>query len=230
MKKITSKFFFRNCNKKTISNLVSGFTRLVDFGDSTSSRAKSASSKFTTGFTLVETMFAVFILTSTIVGLMTVVSNSLFAARYARDEITVNYLLQEVIDYIRNDRDTTVFLGNGETWDDFFSKYSTPCSLALGGCTIDVLNNTDPETCPYGQGCPYLYYDGYADTSSFYTTDDGINMNGENAKTKTKFRRKIVVVQNATNIDEIDVTVTVDWQNGGLPMTRSLKTSFMKWQ
>ena len=26
MKKITSKFFFRNCNKKTISNLVSGFT------------------------------------------------------------------------------------------------------------------------------------------------------------------------------------------------------------
>jgi type II secretory pathway pseudopilin PulG len=187
----------------------------------------SKKTKKNTGFTLVETMFAVFILTSTIVGLMTVVSNSLFAARYARDEITVNYLLQEVVDYIRNDRDTTVFLGSGGTWDSFFAKYSVPCSASGGGCTVDVLNRTDPEPCPYGLGCPYLYYDKNADTTSFYVTDNGINMGN---MAKTNFRRKIVVEQNATKPDEIDVTVTVDWQNGSLPMTRSLKTSFLKWQ
>lgn len=35
-----------------------GFTRLVDFGDAISSRTKSASSKLTTGFTIIETMIA----------------------------------------------------------------------------------------------------------------------------------------------------------------------------
>jgi len=178
------------------------------------------------GFTLVETMFAVFILTSTIVGLMTVVSNSLFAARYARDEITVNYLLQEVIDYIRNDRDTTVFLKNGGTWAIFQAKYSSACSNEATGCYFDVLTSSavNPTVC--ASGCPYFYYDPSADTTPFYVTDNFTNMG---SKVKTNFRRKIVVKPNA-NIDEIDVTVTIDWLNGNLPMTRSLKTSFMKWQ
>ncbi len=179
------------------------------------------------GFTLVETMFAVFILTFTIVGLMTVVSNSLFAARYARDEITVNYLLQEAIDHIRNDRDTIVFFEDGGTWDIFLNKYINFCSSSGGGCTFDALSQADPKPCSFGKGCPYLYYDKDADTTPFYVTDNGISMG---KKVKTNFRRKIVVERDAKNQDEINITVTVDWLNGNLPMTRSLKTSFMKWQ
>jgi len=45
-------------NKKT-QNKNSGFTPLVDFSDVISSRTKSASLKFTTGFTLVEIIFTV---------------------------------------------------------------------------------------------------------------------------------------------------------------------------
>jgi len=207
MTKIFFKSFLKKSNKKTMPNLVSGFT-------------------------LVETMFAVFILTSTIVGLMTVVSNSLFAARYARDEITVNYLLQEVIDYIRNDRDTNVFLGNtgADPWADFITKYNS-CSIPASdprGCYFDVLTNgvITPTECPIDSGCPYFYYDQSADTTPFYVTDDQV---GNNNKTKTNFRRKIVIKQNI-NLDEIDVIVTIDWLNGNLPMLRSLTTSFMKWQ
>ena len=40
-----------------------GFTRLVDFGDATKPRAKSASPKFTTGFTLIEILVVVGIIT-----------------------------------------------------------------------------------------------------------------------------------------------------------------------
>ena len=185
------------------------------------------------GFTLVETMFAVFILTFTIAGLMTVVANSLFAARYARDEITVNYLLQEAIDYIRNDRDTIVFLGGGAgstdtPWNNFYTKYSN-CSNTYG-CYFDVLTiilnplnpSAGPQRCSISDSCPYLYYDKDATSGSFYTYDT-------NNGVKTNFQRKIIVKQ-AINPDEIDVTVTVDWKNGGLPVTRSLETSFMKWQ
>ena len=215
----------KNIKQKNIENSE------IDVSRSTSNGMKIPWNR---GFTLVETMFAVLILTFTIVGMMTIVANSLFAARYARDEITANYLLQEVIDYIRNDRDTTIFLENGNQWSDFLAHY-VDCSDS-DGCYFDVLNNSTPKVCDFqassnGSKCPFLYYDAGADTTPFYTNDDnsGNIGEGEIPKVKTNFQRKIVVVQNA-NVDEIDVTVTVDWYNGGLPVTRSLKTSLMKWQ
>ena len=198
------------------------------------------SPKYSRGFTLVETMFAVYILTFTITGLMTVVANSLFAARYAKDEITVNYLLQEAIDYVRNDRDTTVFLASGpsttaQNWATFWDKYSN--CLDPNGCSFDVLPNllsTNGGTktqCPNGV-CPFLIYNPNADPSvdnnSFYFNyDNNILLPG---MLKTNFQRKIVVVKNLTNPDEIDVIVTVSWKNGGMNKTRSLTTSLMKWQ
>lgn len=177
------------------------------------------------GFTLVETMFAVVILTFTIVALMTVVSSSLFAARYARDEITVNYLLQEVIDDIRNDRDTTVFLAPDGTWAAFLAKYSS-CSDVSRGCYFDVLTNTAITQCPSG-GCPNLYYNSNATTTPYYVNYDGTPSHFI-GMAKTNFKRKITVT--TSSADEIDVTVTVAWTNGGMALTRSLSTSFLKWQ
>ena len=194
---------------------------------------KTQTIKINKGFTLVETMFAVMILTFTIVGMMTVVSNSLFAARYSRDEITANYLLQEVIDYVRNDRDTTIFLQNGVTWASFLSDYNNCISpMSPDGCYFDVLSSpVTIKKCTSG-ACPYLYYDKNADATPFYANDDGVGNIGVGgiAKAKTSFQRKIVLAQNVSNPDEIDVTVTVTWKNGGLTMTRSLTTSLMKWQ
>jgi type II secretory pathway pseudopilin PulG len=181
------------------------------------------------GFTLIETMFAVLILTSAIASMMSVVANSLFTARYARDETTVNYLLQEVVDFIRNDRDTTVFL-DGSTgdintiWNNFYLKYSN-CTNNSRGCYFDVFGDNTPKLCSSG-GCPYLYYNKDADTTPFYVSDNVGNPNF----VQTSFRRKIVVVQNPLNPNEINVTVTIDWKNGGLDVSRSLESSFMKWQ
>ena len=120
------------------------------------------------GFTLVEALTAIFILTFVIVGLMTVVSSSLFAARYARDEVTANYLLQEVIDYVRNDRDTSVFLetnpgGLDTAWSEFYAKY-TDC--VTNGCTIDVMTgDSSIEACSSTE-CPYLYLNENATNTS----------------------------------------------------------------
>lgn len=178
---------------------------------------KTQTIKNNKGFTLVEVMSAILILTFTVVGTMTIVANSLFAARYARDEITANYLLQEVIDYIRNDRDTTVFLESGGTWAGFSGNYNE-CSNS-NGCYFDVsASSVDINNCP-SDGCPNLYYDESATNNVFYNYTTGII---------TKFKRKIVVGQNGA--DEIDVTVTVSWKNGSLDKTRELKTSFMNWQ
>jgi type II secretory pathway pseudopilin PulG len=181
------------------------------------------------GFTLIETMFAVLILTFAITSMMSIVASNLFAARYAKDETTANYLLQEVVDYIRNDRDTTVFLGSGAgsttaLWNSFYAKYSN-CTSDTKGCYFDVFNSSTPTMC-LSTGCPPLYYDANASTTPFYVSESG----STSGLLKTNFRRKIVVKQNVSNLDEIDVTVTVDWKNGGLPISRSLTASFVNWQ
>ena len=178
------------------------------------------------GFTLVETMVAVLILTLTIVSLMTVVSNSLFAARYARNDITAGYLLQEVIDDIRNDRDTSVFLQNTQTinaaWTSFTTKYA-PC-VGPTGCFYDVVGGyTTPNICT-DTNCRELYYDANANTTPYYMNDDGTNT----GKVKAGFQRRIVVTLNGT--DEMQIAVTVYWKNGGLSKSRTLTNSILKWQ
>ncbi len=86
------------------------------------------------GFTLVEAMFAIFILTFVIAGLMSVVSSSLYSSRYAEQEIVINFLMQEMADSIRNDRDNRVFFGR-EDWDTFVLDYTNNCK---DGCILKI--------------------------------------------------------------------------------------------
>ena len=186
-------------------------------------KSKNNKGKLVSGFTLVETLFAVFILTFVIVGLMTVVANNLFVARYARDEITANYLLQEVVDYIRNDRDTKVFL-LGEDWDTFTNNYSNNCGT--NGCYFNVLSDSRSiQNCSTGDGCSFLYYDDSSESGSFYVTDEGSGL--PDGATKTKFKRKVVAIKNG---DELKITVTVDWKNGTMDRNRVLTTSLTNWR
>lgn len=182
------------------------------------------------GFTLVETLVAVFILTISIASFMSVVTSGLFAAKYARDEITSNYLLQEAVDFIRNDRDTSVILqsnvSSDQAWSNFLDKYSI-CNASSNGCYINVLDNPAvPKLCNESVSgepkCPYLYYDKEAHDHVFYTHDTTTT-----GVVKTRFIRKLVVESGA---EEMKVTVTVSWKNGSLTKNRTLKTSLMKWQ
>ena len=183
------------------------------------------------GFTLVETMFAVFILTFAISALMNIVSSSIFSARYAKDEITANYLLQEVVDYIRNDRDTIVFLGTVDPtnkWEQFWNKYQI-CSATVSpnGCSIEAYSMTlqglaEPQNC-LDPECGTLYFNSNpTGNKPFYTHDKNVS-----GVVKTNYKRTIYVERNG---NEINVTVNLSWKNGGLSRSRSLKTSFLNWQ
>lgn len=174
------------------------------------------------GFTLVEALFAVFLLTLAITTFMGVVAQSLFSARYARDEITANYLLQEVSDYLRNDRDTTVFIQNdnpNDGWNIFINKYSG-CE-GVEGCYFDILTSPiNPE--PNGHEHHYLYYHQDGEYNFYNYNPDGGEI--------TSFERQIFITHNIENPNEIDVKVTVFWKNGGLQKSKSLETSLLNWQ
>lgn len=94
------------------------------------------------GFTLVESIVAIFILLISVVMPMAVVARALFAANYAQDQITAVYLAQEAIEVVRNTRDNNV-LGGTALWDQgsLGDGSSTSC-YSGSGCYVDSVNNT----------------------------------------------------------------------------------------
>lgn len=186
------------------------------------------------GFTLVETMVAVFILSLTIISLMSVVASSLFASRYSRDEITVNYLLQEAVDFIRNDRDSAVFsyldaASVDEMWEKFIDKYNV-CIEENQGCTIDVYAGTKDPSSSFVKKCDSDSFFNETTCPPFFYQDDSESSiyNYEETGSKTSFRRKIFF-KVGDNRDEIMVKATVYWLNGNTVKSRSLQTSLLKW-
>lgn len=181
------------------------------------------------GFTLIETMFAVIIMAFSIAVFMNVVANSLFSARYSKNEIVANYLAQEAVDYIRNDRDSSVFFNKSDTpddaWNSFVNKYTSVCTE---GCELGVLDTyagVSPllNACT-SENCQKFYFDPEPVDGSFYTYDQS----DKEGKTKTTFSRKIVVTKPSD--DEIRFKITVYWKNGSNDRSRSLETSLTKWQ
>ncbi len=184
--------------------------------------------KLNSGFTLLEMIVAIFIMAVAFTAIMTLMSASIYSSKYARDEITANYLAQEVIDYVRNDRDTTAFQGGD--WAGFLLHYGNmpgmPVScLSSDGCTIDVFDSnpfTSVNACdPAPNLCPKMLFDANASNGSYYNyASGGVGSN---------FRR--TVYMNTSNSgEELDILVKVEWLNGKVPRTQILKASLLQWQ
>lgn len=188
--------------------------------------------KTTNGFTLVETMVAVFILSFSMLALMTVVSDSLFTARYSRNQITAIYLAQEASDFIRNDRDNYFFIGDPGNWQSFVDKYS-PC-FSEDGCYFEVLEALQQEGPIIGQcnnnstgtpiKCPFFNDNQEGEEGQpLYSYSNGDQ--------ESKFQREIKMVEgNNENQDEVILTVTVLWKEKTISKETVLETILTKWQ
>ena len=182
------------------------------------------------GFTLIETMVAIFILSLALVALLTLMANSLFISRYNRNEITANYLLQEVIDTVKNDKSSNMLkaLKNPsdptDYWGDFVNRYLEKCEDKYG-CEIDAksgeINKCDSED------CGYLSYDETANNANgtYYYYNDA-------DKNSSYFKRTIKITKNPiTDIPELRIMVTISWRNGSQDMpSESLTTSLLPWE
>lgn len=195
----------------------------------------STQKKNNRGFTLVETMVAIFILAVALDAFFGLASSSLFSARYSQNELTANYMLQEAVDFIRNDRDTIAFQNNdpsiNDGWDNFIAKYvAGECFANFSdtdqGCYVEPADPTSIRPCAtlpsFGVShCPVFLYDPDALNDSFYTYNSGTPVN---------FKRQVIMSVNPNRADEIDVKVTVEWLNGKLVRSRSLVVSLLNWQ
>ena len=188
------------------------------------------------GFTIVEAMVAIFILTVSVSSMLGITASSAASARYANNETTANYLLQEAVDSIRNSRDTIAFQMKatneiaGTAWTAFLNRYGFSgnnkcfstygCNLQIEDFDVSGINNSDVISCP-SSGCIPLKYDESA--KLFYNYTSGSD---------SSFTRKVNMKINPDNPDEVKVTAKIEWLNGDatVPRTQTLTTYLLNWQ
>ena len=184
--------------------------------------------KYKKGFTLIESLVAIFILTISVTALLGVVSQSVFNSSYAKNKVVAVSLAQEGIELVRNIQDTKLLQatqGQYPDFETFIQMEFQPCSTTGGLCTID------PETlnispCPSdgnnGPECSLLYLD-----NGYYNYD---STNG----TPTVFRRSISITSTPFSILNQDensgrVVVTVSWIQGSVPREVSYDMELFMW-
>jgi prepilin-type N-terminal cleavage/methylation domain-containing protein len=186
------------------------------------------------GFTLLETLVAIFILLLALTSLFSLTSSNFFSSRYARNESTAVYLAQEAIDYVRNDRDTTAF--QAHSWSAFIYRYGDTIAsncYSANGCTIDatdwstarILPCTAPTISPSVIPCQPFLLNVNSNNGYYYTYTTG-----SVPQSPTNIRRQVKLKLNPNNPDELQVAVTVEWQNGNSAKSLTLRTSLLKWQ
>jgi prepilin-type N-terminal cleavage/methylation domain-containing protein len=180
------------------------------------------------GFTLLETMIAVTLLAVAIVAPMTLTSQSLASAYYARDQITAFYLAQEALEGVRNVRDNNILYNSQVASGSAVNLLSGLPSFSGQTFTIDVRQNPPTMTLCSTYGLP-------GGVCTPLTTDDTLYGYGL-AKT-TIYTRSLTAcyVQsggacNGTVSDEVKITATVSWRTGSIQArTVSLSENLYRW-
>ena len=171
-----------------------------------------------TGFTLIETLVAVTLLTVAIIAPISLTAQSLQSAYYARDQITAFYLSQEAIEALRALRDSQI-LQITQTSNASGINIFGPIPLSDVPFIIDA-RKADPTSSivscassPYNGTCPLLQ------TDTLHTL-----YGYESGWIDTNFTRTVTAHTVGSGQDEIRVTVTVTWHTGAF-QTRTFKLS-----
>ncbi len=155
------------------------------------------------GFTLVEMLVAISILSLSILATFTAISANLKNAKYSEDKIVASFLASEAIEYVKNVRDENairnilgISTGNPINWlRDISASISDPCYNR--SCVIDTISNTITACSSDHNSCPFLrqHY------TKIYGYDSGWTL--------TKYKRSVTVTSISST--EANVTVTMTW-------------------
>ncbi len=154
------------------------------------------------GFTLIETLVAITILTTAIAAALTAAGAGLQSSFYARDQITAYYLAEEAVEFIRNIRDTN-FKKTNQNWTagleqcmDIVNYPGTPngtlCRIHTDSNEIDVASDVNGLVLDFDPTLGYTY----------------------STSVPSKYTRKISI--QTVNSNEILITVTMQWRSGAI--------------
>jgi prepilin-type N-terminal cleavage/methylation domain-containing protein len=168
--------------------------------------------KKTAGFTLVETLVAISILSLSIAATFTAVQNGLQNSTLAKDQTTAFYLAQEAMEFIKNKRDENALNSINEqpnpvtNWLSGFSDApSDPCYFG-SVCMVDVTVSSPNDVLYCGANfddCDVLNQD--------TPSPPGTNLFGYTSGwSPTIFKRSVKFREVVVN-REVEVTIQMSW-------------------
>jgi type II secretion system protein I len=162
------------------------------------------------GFTLVEVLVAISVLSISILATFTAVSHSMRATNFTEDQIIAYYLADEALEYVRHKRDNNAIAqinaletgGASVSWlTGIPHTGGSPCPSSTV-CYIDVPYSTITSCSSTHESCPVLLYNS---TSGLYSYNSG---------TATQYKRSVSMVP--ISATELSVVVQVSWVAQGI--------------
>lgn len=182
------------------------------------------------GFTLVETLVAVLLLSMAIAGPLTIASKGLTATLVAKDQFTGFYLAQDAMEYVRFIRDSACLSspsGSSGCPANIWLSGLSACISTDGSarCYLDSLGSQPDVPTACSGTCPTLRYD---------TTNRYFNYNASVPLTPQRYVRTVSIQHNPSGStpDEAVVTVTVSWSDiaGVTRVPITVRESIFRWQ
>jgi prepilin-type N-terminal cleavage/methylation domain-containing protein len=164
------------------------------------------------GFTIIESLIAIAVLVTVVMGTMAVVQTGISSYIYSKDQIVAFYLAQEGFEQIRNLRDENR-LKNLHWLAGISQQSSDPCYFS-NACYVDVVANPVPIRCG-ASGCPVLRQS----ATGYFGYDLGWS--------PSKFTR--VITLRSINEDEIAITVEVSWVKGIVSREFKARENLLNW-
>jgi len=174
---------------------------------------KKLKKKYHLGFTIVESLVAISVLMVLIAAPLSAGQDGLRNAFLSRDKMTASFLAQDVLEYLRNKRDSNVIQGGA--WNSFFDI------CAEESCVIDTVNDRIEyySTC---LDCALLQKNQATGLYGYKEYDPG-----GGAWDKTIFSRDVSIV--SLSDDEIEVVVNVTWKTGTFNQSLTVSSRLFNW-
>lgn len=176
------------------------------------------------GFTLIETIVAITVLITAIVGPFTLASQTLRAQGIAKNSLVAANLAQEGIELVRNRRSNNILRNESaenplDHWLDGMNSCGGTPSTAPG-CRIDVfsVDDTDFASCNASPGCQL-----------YRNNQTGVHSHVAVNATPSAFSRQIFVEQISADPAEAQITAIVSWRDQYGSQRFVLSTRILNW-
>jgi prepilin-type N-terminal cleavage/methylation domain-containing protein len=189
------------------------------------------------GFTLIETLIAIFLLTLTVGALLQLAAGGFYSVRYSRNQLVATALLQESLEYMHNSRDDANQAG--VDWQSWLSSFSVnENGTPLGGTTQGCFGSNGCTVDPYAVAARVRACTGICPSVTFFTSP---GLYGYSTSTYPPFNGQTVSGGTATSYvrtismrldspDQVTVTATITWLNGSATKTASQSILLARWQ
>ncbi len=175
------------------------------------------------GFTLIETLVALAIFSSAIVGMIVILAGGIANTTFVKNKTSATYLSQEGVELVRNLRDSYSLTGSGG-WAGFAANMTTNCSTACQ-MVSDATGVTVVTPCQNSGFGAYLCQSlNYNISTGFY------NYLNNQGSTASPFTRVVIVSPVGGGTDEFKVRSIVTWDDHGNTLTTESNENLFNWQ